>query len=286
MEVDPKRQDGGPPYVIHRLASWEEFLEWITDSPYSNWAFRGLCEARWPLSSALARYLHDYGIDQRAWREQEQRILRIFKRKAHHFLRQPPDRDDDFQWLGLMQHHGAPTRLLDFTKSPYVAAFFALIRARSEAAVWAVNPIPISYAESVTVSDSTTLHPRQMDPSLKGNLHRYYFEADMPFVWMGEQDIMSRRLIAQSGTFAISGTLTRSMDEILSGYPDPKNTLVKFVLPCDKMRSQGLRELYRMNITYETLFPDLDGLGRSLAYELEFNWQFDPHTMERLVQRH
>jgi hypothetical protein len=34
-----------------------------------------------------------------------------------------------------------------------------------------------------------------------------------------------------------------------------------------------------MNITYANLFPDLDGLARSLAYELEFHWAFDPHTM-------
>ena len=39
-----------------------------------------------------------------------------------------------------MQHHGAPTRLLDFTWSPYVAAFFALVHTTKQAAVWAVNP--------------------------------------------------------------------------------------------------------------------------------------------------
>jgi hypothetical protein len=42
-----------------------------------------------------------------------------------------------------------------------------------------------------------------------------------------------------------------------------------------------MRELYRMNITYATLFPDLDGLAKSLAYELEFHWAYNPRTMER-----
>ena len=90
--------------------------------------------------------------------------------------------------------------------------------------------------------------------------------------------LANRRLIAQSGTFAIPGILNRSMDEILSTYPDPMNTLVKFILPSEKIRDRGLRELYRMNITHATLFPDLDGLARSLAYELEFHWAYDPHT--------
>ena len=51
---------------------------------------------------------------------QEERIARIFQRKAHLFLTHIPERSDTFQWLALMQHHGAPTRSLDFTWSPYV----------------------------------------------------------------------------------------------------------------------------------------------------------------------
>jgi hypothetical protein len=41
-----------------------------------------------------------------------------------------------------------------------------------------------------------------------------------------------------------------------------------------------MQELYGMNITQATLFPDLDGLARSLAYELEFHWAYDPRTMK------
>jgi hypothetical protein len=44
--------------------------------------------------------------------------------------------------------------------------------------------------------------------------------------------------------------------------------------PSAQVREQGLRELDRMNITYATLFPDLDGLARSLAYELEFHCRY------------
>src|SRR6185312_10543709 len=108
--------------------------------PYSNWAFRGERDERWPLYSSLSRYLQNFGVAPEAWAEQEARILRIFKRKAHQYLEKPPAVDDDFQWLALMQHHGAPTRLLDFTWSPYVAAFFALVQTTKQAAVWAVNP--------------------------------------------------------------------------------------------------------------------------------------------------
>ena len=93
---------------------------------------------------------------------------------------------------------------------------------------------------------------------------------------------MNRRLIAQSGTFLVPGILHESVEEILMGYPNPKETLIKFILPANKVREKGMRELYRMNITQATLFPDLDGLARSLAYELEFHWAYDPRTMKRM----
>src|SRR5215469_10611326 len=124
----PERKRPGPSYHVYRLRSWDAFLKLITHPPYSNWAFRGERDERWPLYSSLSRYLQNFGVAPGAWLNQEQRILRVFKRKAHQFLDQPPDPDDDFQWLALMQHHGAPTRLIDFTWSPYVAAFFALER--------------------------------------------------------------------------------------------------------------------------------------------------------------
>jgi hypothetical protein len=271
----PKGQEDAA-YQVHVLGSWEAFLDIITDSPYSNWAFRGQCEAAWSLFSALSRYLVSFRVHPDAWRAQESRMLRIFKRKAHQFLSHIPDPDDDFQWLALMQHHGAPTRLLDLTWSPYVAAFFALERATGDAAVWALNPAHISYASSVTLRDGHTIHPQAMDPRESGNLRRYFLSEEVPFLWIGEPYIMNPRLTAQSGTFAVPGTLSQPVEVILSHYPHPQDTLVKLILPSTQVRNHGLRELYRMNITYATLFPDLDGLARSLAYELEFHWGYDP----------
>jgi len=91
------------------------------------------------LRSSLSRHIQVARVCEEAWALQETRIRRIFERKSHLFLADPPRHDDQIEWLALMQHHGAPTRLLDFTWSPYVAAFFALERASDDAAVWALN---------------------------------------------------------------------------------------------------------------------------------------------------
>ena len=103
------RKEARRPYRIFRLDTWEAFLDLVTRPPYSHWAFRGERDERWPLYSSISRYLQNFGVSPKAWPAQEERILRIFKRKAHQFLDKPPEVDDDFQWLALMQHHGAPT---------------------------------------------------------------------------------------------------------------------------------------------------------------------------------
>lgn len=270
-------------YAEHNIQSWEEFLDLISDSPYNNWAFRGQRDASWELSTALSRYFLNYRINPKAWPEQEGRILRIFKRKAHQFLDHPPQHDDDFQWLALMQHHGAPTRMLDFTWSPYVAAFFALERAICDCAIWALNPAEVKYVQSQVVKTGQAITPGELDPKDGDNFRKYFLEGDIPFVWLGEPLIMNTRLIAQSGTFAIPGVLHQPIEEILSGYPHPERTMAKFILATDRLREKGMKELYRMNITHATLFPDLDGLARSLAYELEFHWSYDPRTLKRYL---
>src|SRR6201991_5355032 len=119
------------------ISSWGSFVDLCSE--LDGWAFRGQQDARWHLQSSLSRYLLAYVADRAEWHAREARAIRIFRRKAHNYLANPELLNDDLRCLGLMQHHGAPTRLLDFTKSPYVAAFFALERAIGESAVYAVN---------------------------------------------------------------------------------------------------------------------------------------------------
>jgi hypothetical protein len=216
-----------------------------------------------------------------AWAEQEERIVRIFKRKAHLFLDHIPDETDAFQWLALMQHHGAPTRLLDFTWSPFVAAFFALERASGDAAVWALSIPLIWKAKHKFPGTKRLVTEEELSLRKPGNYERFFLRNVVPFVVTGEPMVMNQRLVAQAGTFVVPGILDRAVEEVLSTYPDPEATAVKFVLHSQKMRDDAMFAFYNMNITNATLFPGLDGLAKSLAYELEFHWAYDPKTMKR-----
>jgi hypothetical protein len=275
-----RKRPGRAPYEIIRIHSWSDFVERVCGGGYRNWAFRGQGDARWPLYSTLSRYLRQCGTHRSVWQRQESRILRIFRRKAHHFLQHVPDPRDAFEWLALMQHHGAPTRLLDLTWSPYVAAFFALERAAAEAAVWAFSPPRIHRA--LPILDKAAQHFEdplgEVTPRKFGNYEERFLPGKNPIVVIAEPHNMNRRLIAQSGTFVMPGVLDQPVEQILGRYESGDPLLVKFVLPRPEVRDQAMRELYSMNLTYATLFPDLDGLARSMAYELEFHWAFDPRT--------
>jgi hypothetical protein len=267
---------------MNEIKSWKDFQEIVAGPGYMNWAFRGQSNAEWPLFSSLSRYLQDYGIHRDAWAEQEDRIGRIFRRKAHLFLEHVPLEGDAFQWLALMQHHGAPTRLLDFTWSPFVAAFFALERATKDAAVWAIF-IPTLWKPTHKISfprEEEPLGPEQLSLRVPTAYEQFYLGNEVPFVSSGEPMVMNKRLIAQSGTFIIPGVLDQPVEQILANYPDGERTVAKFVLRTGTLRNDAMRSLYNMNLTNATLFPDLDGLARSMAYELEFHWAYDPKTMK------
>jgi hypothetical protein len=152
-----------------------------------------------------------------------------------------------------------------------VAAFFALERTLGDGVVWAMNPARVDSSRAPT--------PMRMDPRVKGNFAKYFLKGSRRFIWMGEPYTMNRRLIAQSGTFAVPGLLNVAIEDTLHD-DDQENILAKCVLT-HGVREVGMRELYRMNITYATLFPDLDGLAKSMGYELEFHWAYNPRTMEK-----
>src|SRR5205085_4333981 len=138
---------------------------------------------QWPLVPSLTRRLQQFSPNPRLWPLREARAMRIFRRKAHIYLQDRTALEDDLRCLALMQHHGAPTRLLDFTKSPYVAAFFALENATGSATVFALNT-PILWHSAPDGFPKLT-HD-EIDPRKHGNFEAYFASNDHELVWTGE----------------------------------------------------------------------------------------------------
>jgi hypothetical protein len=103
--------------------SWGEFLQRV-GSMIPGWIFRGQpCDE--PIKNSFERALDSYGIPVSDAPEIEERMIRDFRRKYEGIDFEIVSKDT-FYCLSLMQHYGCPSRLLDWTYSPYVAAFFAV----------------------------------------------------------------------------------------------------------------------------------------------------------------
>src|SRR5262245_56010695 len=117
----------------------ETLTDWGHIQKYCQraWLFRGQRCDKWELRTSLERCWERLKIKSNLRNDFELRIIREFKRAYHQYAQHIPSSDNIIEWLSLMQHHGAPTRLLDFTYSIYVAAYFAIEYAeKGSSVVW------------------------------------------------------------------------------------------------------------------------------------------------------
>src|SRR5262245_59779465 len=279
------------------VSSWAELRDVLEDLASAGWAFRGQADANWPLESSLTRYLRTFGRAPDDWLARERKMLQTFQRKAHLLVPLTPDAGETLEWLALMQHHGAPTRLLDFTWSPYVATFFALERATTDAAIWAISSGPsVRNLRGFAISGilnrvlglvrrpaATRKRSFKFAESGMSNaaLRRLAHANGIPRAVMGEPVLMNQRMTTQAGTFVVPlMRIDVPVESIL-----PRTSVFKVNLASNKVRRPTMDRLYNMNINNATLFPGIDGLARSLAFELEFEWTVDTTVARRLTRR-
>lgn len=265
-----------PEFESVEISTWARLSRELESMSREWWLFRGQEDASWPMTSTLTRELERRRIPMQRWSDSELRAIRIFQRKAHLLLQRTPA--DLFEWVALMQHHGAPTRLLDFTWSPHVAAFFALDRARGPAAIWCLRAEALPKFNASNRPEAT--RNRGLPPGLRpwnndDVAARLLTNRRRTVVW-GSPYHMNQRLVVQSGTFLVPGVVDDTVENIVCGLRGGRAAIRKLVLNSTArekdgrtLREKAMSRLYNMNITYESLFPGLDGLARSMNVELE-----------------
>lgn len=140
--------------------------------------------------------------------------------------------NDNSEAWALGQHYGLKTPLLDFTYSPYVAAFFALINANSSksdyCSVYALSQVLFRTIKEINIYEPKTDH--------------------------------NQRLMSQSGLF-IKFFQPKSIEQIIRNNIEKncKNVKLAEILIPSKDKEKALKHLESMNITHRTLFPDLQG---------------------------
>ncbi|MBK9486849.1 MAG: FRG domain-containing protein [Chitinophagaceae bacterium] len=230
-----------------------------TLSGQNQWIFRGQREYSWGLKTSLDRMFEEYKNNNGSKLNAEIALIKRFQRESHHYGISNIDYLNIPEWLCLMQHFGAPTRLLDWTHSPWVGLFFAIIdlKEKESAALWVANWKKI---ESKTDSKLLTLYKR--DHNL---ISIDDFSESLSY---GDEVIklnsfrQNQRQIIQQGTFLFPTNIEKTFEENLT-VKISKKELLKIKLPYS-FKSELIKRLYRMNISFTTLNPGIEGFSRSL----------------------
>jgi len=235
------------------------------------------------------------GIKDKNKGESEIERIREFQRKAALYLEREPDKDDILEWLAIMRHHGAPTRLLDWTYSFYIAVYFALAE-NNKGIVWALDASTINRPELIVKKiceqedgfrkfSKALLHylkqcdflgiqsegDKLIDPSIACHLMKYPIKCVYPV----NPFRLNKRLSVQQGLFLMPGDITKSFAENLietfGGFEKTKKYLWRVKITSDTAkRSEILKKLKDMNISNEALFPGLDGFAKSVGEGLAY----------------
>ena len=252
-------------YSTVRLPSWHEFKLYIHLFS-ENWAFRGQANAEWVLNNAIERtdfIRFNNGI--------EAHFVAEFQRGARNYLTKDETPEHLIEWLALMQHHGAPTRLLDLTKSPFIASYFAFefcpIREDNHVAVWCINIEHLKQRSLEILSQEFGEALQETQNLINEKLFEVVFrQNNKSLVLPVEPFRMNRRYSLQQSIFVSTGTsVAPFMEQLLFLGDDLKKTVVKLEIPATE-KKVALRELQKMNLHRASLFPDLDGYALSLKF--------------------
>ena len=243
--------------------SWGELVEALYADSWdaglrrhrSPYAFRGMVRDR-GLETSLLRLAGPTAV-------LERHLLRNFRKYAH---RDVVERDSVWHWLTLAQHHGLPTRLLDWTYSPFVALHFAthdLDTMDEDGVVWMVDiaraheRLPEVLHRALDDEGSLVFTVEMLADLELAELDAL---SEEPFLLFLEPPSIDQRLVNQ---FALSSLLpdpALRLDDWLQGHRD----LCRRVLVPAALKWEARDKLDQANITERMLFPGLDGLGKWL----------------------
>ncbi|MDQ2669020.1 MAG: FRG domain-containing protein [Gemmatimonadota bacterium] len=256
----------------HTVGSLGELLDLVTPSapdPRSGRhrdaaVYRGSGCVDWPLLTSLDRLGGTHPPHTKA--HLEAHVLRSFVRYSRPHLH--GNAANDWELLVLAQHHGAPTRLLDWSWSPLVAAHFATLAARGDepCAVWRLDWHRMHRRFGIQeiallVSDLERLPPGRTGDGVPFTPAVLMESGGRipPFACLIEPPALDARIVSQAATFTVCTETTRSFDEFLMGE-ELGDTLTRYVIEPDAVpRVRDQLDLAGMD--ERRLFPDFDGVA-------------------------
>ncbi|WP_177229417.1 FRG domain-containing protein [Dyella sp. OK004] len=200
----------------------------------------------------------------------EHQLVTRFRERAQPMIGRPLP-EDKLEMLFLMQHHGMPTRLLDWSENAFIALFFALSGARKDGAgnstgascVWLLKPI--LWNKTVQSHINYSGEPFSVGDA---RLTNGYVEVgngaalmQKPVAVYGVHN--SPRIVSQRGVFTFFGSSVEPMEEVYTSGAFEQDALMKVEIR-GSYQDVVFNELKGAGILDSTVYPDLDGLAREL----------------------
>lgn len=322
QQVSPLRAK--PEESSSECSSLDDIMRWLNEFPdpelavhmdnggdyvkRTEWVFRGMPDSRYRLKPTIERQADAKSV---RWSAMELLILDEFTSRAHMHLAGPSIPKDEIAWLAVMQHYGVPTRLLDFTYSPFVALYFAVREGnhpknRTHARLWALNSEVLNSRFKSTADGA---HREEQERLGKKTEHVLFFGTDL---FSSDRDNMVeeteglRKLLMESlrargirrGELNRNGCVCATLPPTVNPRLASQQGLflincaeeLSFVCSMKKMMRGASgwckkldipvdllpkleKKLYQMNIHEQSLFPDLDGLAGFIRQKIRLHWK-------------
>jgi hypothetical protein len=248
--------------LIRELYQDDHRLE--LDRYRSPYVFRGLSND-YPLIPGISRLGHAPEVTP----EIERLLLRNFRKYAHHEVEHGIS---SWHWLAIAQHHGLPTRLIDWTYSPFVAMHFATADAtclRDDGVIWCVNVVdartwlPRRLRDVLHKEDSNVFTIEMLEDMFRDVWELDAADHGREFLLFFEPPSLSARIINQVALFSMVSPPQITLDQWLRERTGERALVKKVMIPAG-LKWEVRDKLDQANVNERVLFPGLDGLSRWL----------------------
>lgn len=208
------------------------------------------------------------------FKQKEDSIMTSFESEAYPHLREHGLLDNQIGRYFILQHYGGETRLLDWTENPLISLFFAVenITCQDDAIIWSLDPYKLNdctYSVATGSDESYLVLYPSLDKStiienylsneklVEDNIATRYPIALKPFY-------VDNRMRNQSSRFTLFGHDKKG----LTNHPSKDSFLDQIRIPHENFRLIK-RELYKLGISYDTIYPGLEGIAKKTIYAFD-----------------